>query len=50
MFRIFGPGAEGVSYAIIIGNLIVPLIEKVTAPIPFGYTRKAFKAQQKGVK
>ena len=50
VFRLFGPGAEGVSYAIIIGNLIVPLIEKVTAPVPFGYTRKAFKAQQKGVK
>ncbi len=36
IFRIFGPGAEGVSYAIIIGNLIVPLIEKVTRPVPFG--------------
>ncbi len=36
IFRIFGPGAEGVSYAIIIGNLIVPLIEKVTMPKPFG--------------
>ena len=36
VFRIFGPGAEGVSYAIIIGNLLVPLIEKVTLPKPFG--------------
>jgi Na+-translocating ferredoxin:NAD+ oxidoreductase subunit D len=36
IFRLFGPGAEGVSYAIIIGNLLVPLIEKVTAPKPFG--------------
>lgn len=36
IFRIFGPGAEGVSYAIIIGNLIVPLIEKVTKPTAFG--------------
>ena len=36
IFRIFGPGAEGVSYAIIIGNLIVPLIEKVTMPKGFG--------------
>ncbi|MBE5866444.1 MAG: RnfABCDGE type electron transport complex subunit D [Lachnospiraceae bacterium] len=36
IFRIFGPGAEGVSYAIIIGNLIVPLIEKMTRPAPFG--------------
>ena len=36
IFRIFGPSAEGVSYAIIIGNLIVPLIEKVTLPKAFG--------------
>lgn len=36
IFRIFGPSAEGVSYAIIIGNLIVPLIEKITMPKPFG--------------
>ncbi len=37
IFRIFGPGAEGVSYAIILGNLLVPLIEKVTVPKAFGY-------------
>jgi len=36
IFRIFGPGAEGVSYAIILGNLLVPLIEKVTRPVAFG--------------
>lgn len=36
IFRIYGASAEGVSYAIIIGNLIVPLIEKVTHPKPFG--------------
>lgn len=36
IFRIFGPSAEGVSYAIIIGNLIVPIIEKYTQPKPFG--------------
>lgn len=36
IFRIFGPGAEGVSYAIILGNLLVPLIEKLTRPTPFG--------------
>ncbi len=39
VFRIFGPGAEGVSYAIIIGNLLVPLIEKVTKPVAFGYEK-----------
>lgn len=36
VLRIFGSGAEGVSYAIIISNLFVPLIERVTAPRAFG--------------
>ncbi|MCI9032482.1 MAG: RnfABCDGE type electron transport complex subunit D [Lachnospiraceae bacterium] len=36
IFRLFGPSAEGVSYAIILGNLLVPLIERVTKPKPFG--------------
>lgn len=36
IFRIFGPSAEGVSYAIILGNLLVPLIEKITYPKAFG--------------
>jgi len=39
IFRLFGPGAEGVSYAIIIGNLLVPLIEKYTKPTAFGYEK-----------
>lgn len=36
VFRLFGPSAEGVSYSIIIGNLLVPLIEKITIPKSFG--------------
>ena len=36
IFRIFGASAEGVSYAIIISNLLVPLIEKITLPKAFG--------------
>lgn len=36
LFRLFGGSAEGVSYAIIISNLLVPLIEKVTLPKAFG--------------
>lgn len=36
VLRIFGGSAEGVSYAIIISNLFVPLIEKVTVPKAFG--------------
>ena len=36
IFRLYGNNAEGVSYAIIIANLLVPLIEKMTMPRPFG--------------
>ncbi len=36
VFRLFGGSAEGVSYAIIFCNLLVPLIEKYTAPVAFG--------------
>lgn len=36
ILRVFGPSAEGVSYAIILGNLLVPLIEKITWPKAFG--------------
>lgn len=36
IFRIFGPSAEGVSYAIILGNLLVPLMERFTKPTAFG--------------
>ncbi len=36
LFRIFGGSAEGVSYAIIICNLLVPLIERFTLPTAFG--------------
>ncbi|MCR4567549.1 MAG: RnfABCDGE type electron transport complex subunit D [Pseudobutyrivibrio sp.] len=39
VFRIFGNSAEGVSFAIIFSNLLVPLIEKVTVPRAFGITR-----------
>ena len=36
LFRLFGGSAEGVSYAIIFSNLLVPLIERVTMPTAFG--------------
>lgn len=40
VFRIFGNSAEGVSYAIIFSNLLVPLIEKVTVPRAFGIKKE----------
>ncbi len=36
LFRMYGGSAEGVSYAIIFSNLLVPLIERVTVPKSFG--------------
>lgn len=36
LFRIFGMSAEGVSYAIIFSNLLVPIIERCTRPSGFG--------------
>ena len=41
LFRFFGESAEGVSFAIIIGNLFVPLIERYTVPKAFGKEGKA---------
>ena len=40
LFRIQGASAEGVSYAIIFSNLLIPLIERVTIPVAFGKERK----------
>jgi RnfABCDGE-type electron transport complex D subunit len=40
LFRFFGESAEGVSFAIIIGNLFVPLIERYTIPKAFGKEAK----------
>ncbi len=39
VFRIWGGSGEGVSYAILLGNLSVPLLEKITVPRAFGCRR-----------
>ncbi len=39
IFRTFGANAEGVSFAIIFCNLLVPLIEKYTIPRAFGIVK-----------
>ena len=36
IFRLWGASPEGVSYAIILSNLLVPMIERVTLPKAFG--------------
>lgn len=49
ILRIYGSGAEGVSYSIILGNLLVPFIEKFTMPTPFGIGRRKYvKKTQEG--
>ena len=40
VFRCFGANAEGVSFAIILSNLLVPIIEKYTVPMAFGKTKE----------
>lgn len=40
IFRLFGNSAEGVSFAIIFGNLLVPLIERFTVPRAFGIEKE----------
>lgn len=46
ILRTYGASAEGVSYAIIISNLLVPLIEKVTMPTAFGYAAGALEGKK----
>ena len=40
IFRIYGASAEGVSYAFIFSNLLVPLIERITIPRAFGVVKE----------
>ena len=41
---------EGVSYAILCGNMVVPLIEKITMPVPFGREKRKYgKTQNESV-
>ena len=41
LFRCFGANAEGVSFAIILSNILVPMIEKYTVPRAFGLVKEA---------
>ena len=45
LFRCFGANAEGVSFAIILSNILVPLIEKHTVPMAFGQVKEAKKQE-----
>lgn len=43
IFRCFGANAEGVSFSIILSNILVPLIERFTVPRAFGQVKEAKK-------
>ena len=45
VFRIYG-SPEGVSFAIILGNIVVPLIERFTRPLAFGIVKEKKKAKE----
>lgn len=40
IFRIYGAMNEGVSFAILLGNILVPLLDKYIIPKPFGYVKE----------
>ncbi len=40
VFRIFGSAADSVSYAVVISNMLVPLIDEVTVPVPYGLRKQ----------
>ena len=43
IFRCFGANAEGVSFSIILSNVLVPIIEKISVPRAFGLVKEAKK-------
>ena len=45
LFHCFGANAEGVSFAIILSNILVPMIEKYTVPRAFGMVKEAKKQE-----
>lgn len=47
LFRMVGSGSEGVSYAIILGNVVTPFIESVTRPRAFGIPKESKKKEAK---
>ena len=48
VFRIFGTAADSVSYAIIISNLVTPLIDEYVVPLPYGLQKGAKNEKGEG--
>jgi RnfABCDGE-type electron transport complex D subunit/RnfABCDGE-type electron transport complex G subunit len=51
LFRVYGSAADSVSYAIIISNMVVPLIDEICVPVPFGNRKQKSDSsnKQKGI-
>lgn len=47
LFRVFGSAADSVSYAIIISNMLTPLIDEISVPKPYGYRSGALDGDEK---
>ncbi|MBQ0001176.1 MAG: RnfABCDGE type electron transport complex subunit D [Clostridiales bacterium] len=47
LFRTMGSAADSVSYAIIISNLVTPMIDMVVVPKPYGYRANAMVGNSK---
>lgn len=46
LIRLYGSLPEGVSFAIVIMNILTPLVERVTRPVPFGQKRRWRREKQ----
>ena len=46
LIRLYGSLTEGVSFAIVIGNILVPLIERATRPRAFGTKRRILRHEK----
>ena len=46
LIRLYGSLTEGVSFAILIGNILVPLIERATRPRAFGTKRRLLRHEK----
>ena len=49
LIRLFASMTEGVSFAILIMNLLVPFIDRATIPKPFGTPKKEKKSKEAAV-
>ena len=47
LFRVYGSTADSVSYCIIIANMLVPLIDKISVPVPYGNKKPKEKGEKK---